>query len=722
MQKSLKLMLAIQFVIILNLILVLFDIPFATQIIGFIFLSIIPGFLLLRILKINVNNIVYSLLLSIGLSIAFLMFVGLLINIILPYVGISDPLSTIPLLITISSITFLLSLMLFRQEEVTKLPNIPGLRRIVTASIMLGIPILAIFGASFTSTPLLLLMVIAIIILVILSLFLNSLKSLRFHSFILLIIALSLLLQKEFISNYFVGWDVFGEYNVFQVTQTNFQWNPIFPFNETALSLYNSMLSVTVLPQIYSSLLMISGELVFKFIYLLIFSLVPVILYQAYNEKYGKSIAFLSVFYFILFPRFIGLASRRQMIAELFLALIILLLLSKRIAPIKRKILLLIFAAALIVSHYSIAYIFLFSIFFTWVLLIAIEKRGLIRWDVISKKNITGGFLLSILIILVLWYLYVSPTPIQELLRNLTNLFSSIFTDFFNPESRGHISGIFTVASNLQLFNSIISKFVYIFIGLGFIKIFWNYKQKDFDWEYGFMVTANVLLVILVIVVPFLAPTLLADRFFHVALFYLAPISIIGGKTFFESLIKIFYKPKLNALNISRRIKRIRNLSIWLLSIYLIVIFLFNIGFIYELAGDVPSSRSISFMRMKNSDNAKILADFYNGYTPKQDVYGAVWLSKVMNNNFEVIADYTSAKQVLRGYGLIHVFWRNYLSNDTVIPANTYLYLRTLNLKGIIIGRSQNVESIDYQNLTKNVNKIYSNGATEIYMGLPSNP
>lgn len=64
------------------------QIPLFRQAIGLPFyLFFIPGYLILRILNLTRLNNLESLLLSIGLSVSTLMFVGLLINLILPFLG-----------------------------------------------------------------------------------------------------------------------------------------------------------------------------------------------------------------------------------------------------------------------------------------------------------------------------------------------------------------------------------------------------------------------------------------------------------------------------------------------------------------------------------------------------------------------------------------------------------------------------------------------------------
>ena len=62
---------------------------------------------------------------------------------------------------------------------------------------------------------------------------------------------------------------------------------------------YNAMLSITVLPTVYSNMLGMSLTWVYKIIYPLIFALVPVGLYLLWKPYIGKKFAFFSAFLFM---------------------------------------------------------------------------------------------------------------------------------------------------------------------------------------------------------------------------------------------------------------------------------------------------------------------------------------------------------------------------------------------------------------------------------------
>ena len=79
---------------------ILLNIPFLRQILGFIFLTILPGLLILQVLKLNKLDLLEKFILAWGISISFLMFFGLLINNLSLSLGYEMPLAAIFLLIS----------------------------------------------------------------------------------------------------------------------------------------------------------------------------------------------------------------------------------------------------------------------------------------------------------------------------------------------------------------------------------------------------------------------------------------------------------------------------------------------------------------------------------------------------------------------------------------------------------------------------------------------
>src|SRR5208337_4570706 len=109
------------------------------------------------------------------------------------------------------------------------------------------------------------------------------------------------------------------EFALFQQVTQQGSWTP------QVSILYNAALSVTILPAIISTVSSIDGVSIFKIVYPLLFSLVPMILYRTYRKIMSPGAAFLSVFVFISYPTsYIELTQLgRQMIAELIMILLL---------------------------------------------------------------------------------------------------------------------------------------------------------------------------------------------------------------------------------------------------------------------------------------------------------------------------------------------------------------------------------------------------------------
>jgi len=95
-------MLQLTFIGILSLDLLKIEIPLFGPLVCFFYLTFIPGYIILRILRLHNLGMIKSALFAIGLSVSFLMIFGLFINYFYPIFGISEPLSAISLIISIN--------------------------------------------------------------------------------------------------------------------------------------------------------------------------------------------------------------------------------------------------------------------------------------------------------------------------------------------------------------------------------------------------------------------------------------------------------------------------------------------------------------------------------------------------------------------------------------------------------------------------------------------
>lgn len=708
MKDSLKIILFAQLLMPFFIVL---DIPIARQIFVFIYISFLPGFLILCILNINLKDRIDILVFSIGLSIAFMMFIGLFINELYPILGIYRPLSSIPLTITYSVLIFLLFLFNYKQNlsNMNYYSYIESKNISFQALLLFFIPILSVIGALFENSFILLITIIIIATLYVISCFTNRVIISRLYPLIIFSISLALLLHTSLISKYLIGFDVHRESYVFQITKNNYRWYTSIPSATLQTSNYNSMLSVTILPTIYSSLMKINTETLFKIIYILIFSLIPLSLFQIYKNQTEKLIALVSVFFFISnTTSFFGvepISLCKQRIGELFFVLSILIVLYKEISPKKRQTLFLVFGISLIVSHYSLSYIYIFYIFFTLIFLHLRGTKTILNWIVV----------LYLIIMKLLWDIYVSVTIFKNLNLAFARIYYRFYLDFFDIQSRSpRIERILMPAPTmLDQINIILFYLVHFFIVIGITKLILKRNETKFNPEYRLISILSIFINLICLIIPNLAPILRFERIRSITLLSLSPFFVLGGKDFFIFIRKrgafIFNKMKNDSYTSV-------NWNLRLVSFVLVSFFLFQIGFITHIMDDKPISYSLDIHRMKTTNNPEVKIYFYHAYTPEQDVFSAIWISKNVKETSIIYSDRIPRVRVLASYGMISGEQVYLLSNSMTLGHDAYVYLRYLNVvEGLANIRVESFNFTEILSLLNENNKIYSNGGSEIY-------
>jgi len=680
------------------------DVPIARQVLGFVYFTFLPGFIILKLLKLDEIDRVETFLFSVGLSVAFLMLAGLLINESSVLLDISRPLSLLPLMIILNAFILVGGILACLRSDSGKLWEAKTLGLHPSTLVLTGLPILSIVGAmwvnAFANNIILLFMLPAISALFVITVVSKKLISPKLYPLVLLIIAISLLYHSSLISDYIVpfGSDVPVEYFVFKTTQNNAYWSSTNPyFGDLGLGRIHSMLSVTILPTIYSSLLNIDSTWVFKIVSLLIFSFVPLGLYQVWTGYVGKKHAFISAFLFMADGTFYNemLGLNRQMIAELFFVLLLLVVLNKKMRQPSKMACFIIFSFGLVTSHYGVSEVFLFFISLIFVSLVLVKR---------PSRNITASMVVFFFVTMFAWYIYTSGSAAFNSLLGFGGYVYGQLGEFFNPATRGQtvLRGL-GLESPPTIWNAISRTFAYatqFLIVIGFFGLVTKRVKFRLDNEYfAFSCVAMAFLAALILV-PGLANTMNMSRFYHVLLFFLAPLCIIGAEFIVEL---VFKREKEVAVSV-------------LLVIVLVPYFLFQTGFMYEVTGSDSWSIPLSGYRM----NALRLYGQY-GFTDSYSVYGARWLSNNVDvENSVLYADERTCINVLTIYGVIYSDYVNKLSNATTVAHNGVVYLGTLNVvEGAIPFGRLSWNSSELSSVFGDLDVVYANGGSEIYKQSP---
>jgi len=672
---------------------VMFKVQILRQVLGLLFLTLIPGLLVLRLLRLKLG-MTEMLVFAVGFSIAIMMGVGLSLDLIGPLIGIVRPLELFPTMLTVNVMIFLLGLALWKDHFLGAFHGVSK-KSLVLWSVLCAIVLLSIIGTLLASTPPYnnnrgpLIMLVSIAVLILFAAFSKGLASSRSYPLILLVVSVALLFHVSFFCNYIHGRDIFEEYHVFSVTSANSYWNLALPGK------LFGMLSVTILPTMFSSIMGIDGVWLLKIVYPLIFSLVPLCLYQLYRSQVGtREIAFFSVFFFvsnlIFFTEMLELA--RQMVGEFFYVLLFLTIFDKNVQGSAKWISFAIFGFGLVVSHYAMSYIFLAFAFGMW-LFSALRRR---------KGSITLPMIVLFSVMAFVWYVYVSSGASFEGLVSMGSHIGDTFaSDFLNLGSRGgFVLEATGLGGGLGTFWHGIGRYFYylteVFLLIGFFSSIMKNKLSFFKEDYNAMAFLNMLLVGTCIVVPNFAESFNMTRFYHVALFILAPFCILGWVNLFGFLTR----------------KRVREKCLIALMVLLLLVpfFLFQTGVIYETAKEESWSLPLSAYRFSTF---KLHWDM--GILAESEVFGASWLSEYRGLKATTYADVRSRS----------IFWYcnfsdlNWLTLGDSVNSSSYVYLRSFNVEAGIVFISDvpqgsfNVTQIEPSLNTTSL--IYSSGSSEIW-------
>ena len=673
--------------------------PFG-EIILFIYLIFLPGMLMLKAIGFHDLDIPRVMLFSSGLSLSIIMILGALINFVYPFFGISNPISIVPFLATMSIVV--LSLMIFcflkRKEGLLFKWNFPlNSRMIKSVGFLCLLPLLAIIGTYFAGDypNLFLLILISLIALVPILIGFDRLKG-ELYPFAIFTVAIALLYHNSLMFSHLWGFDIHFEYYAATSTLENGYWNPTIPSD------INAMLDVVIIAPVLSSILNMNLVWVFKIIYPFFFALVPVAMYMIFKQYLNQRTAFLSVFFFVSFFVFYQemIQIARQEVAELFLVLIVLMMVERRFNSSIKYIVLIIFAFSLVASHYGLSFIVLY------LLIIGVVINKLIGGNERRISLLTPSFALLFALLCYAWYTTISSSEVfGSWLIAWGRISTNIFTDLFSSSTS---QGVYLIGMQTQSIAHEISRYlqlctqILIVVGVT-ATILFREKRNRFGREiYAFSLLSFVLLVASVML-PYVASTLNITRVVQISLIFLAPFCILGGSIFLKQMSIILQKE--NRFIKKRFIKKPLNVC-KILSLFFAVFLLFNTGFIYEIVNDKqPTSFSLSSYKGIDSP-------VYNNV----EISSGEWLIRNYNEG-KIIVD-SLRYQLMGEFGSPFVILP---SNMTEIPKGDVLYMGSYNIMHsqlLVYDKIGNVASqtryINSTAIELSMDRILDNGGSRI--------
>ncbi len=597
-----------------------FEIPYLRQILGFIFLTFIPGLLIILILGLNTLSKSEIILYSVGLSIAFVMFSGYAINIIFPSIGILKPISLYPIILTMTiSALILCGILVLNASELKSNSSIrikESYKEVFPFLLLLPlIPLLSALGVFWLMLTKMDILIYAFLILVALSALLVAFNKIpeQLYPMTIFCISLGLMWHVSLVSPTLGAFDINHEYCLQKFVMDNSSWDTTHPWN------VNAMLSIVILAPIYSIVLGLDTVWLFKIVYPFLFSFAPVALFLACRKQIDSKAAFFSIFLFMSWTSFFtdGGGHPRQAIAEMFLALCLLVFVSNNLTRKNVAFLLIIFGFSIVVSHYSTSYIYMLWLIVALLIKLLLTHRSLSKFQ--SNSMLTTRYVTLFIVFCIAWYAYISSGALLETVVKMGDqMYTSIYSDILTPQTRDvQVMRALGLAETRggDLWWELARVFQWItqiFIIIGVMKIMFTKNDEGLSFEYKIFTFPAIGILGCCIILPYFASYFNLSRFYHLMLFILAPYCIIGG---------IYTLGHLN----SRRI----NVLKLFVSLILIPYFLFTTGFIFDITGSTSTSMPLSlyeidwpaftlaevhaskWIAMKSEENSLIYGDTY---------------------------------------------------------------------------------------------------------------
>jgi len=702
-------MLIILLLFITNIVRIM-NIPGLKEILPLIYFTIVPGLIIVILLNLNKLEFIKKFVLWVGLSLCFIILLGLGLNSTYPI--ISKPLALFPLLITFDAMIIILSVIAYRRNkeefDIQRIFNfsLDAKDKLVSPMLFSVIfPFLAFFGTYLMNTAnnnsilLFMLFLVPIYFVFVVILGLRKKISNSTYPFAILMVSLSFLLIHGLTSYYLIGRDIHLEFFCFQYTLNNLHWDQL-SYN---IGL-NSCLSVTILPAIYSVLTSIKGLYIFKIVFGFIGSILPLIIYIICKKYIKNRYALLATLLFIFQMNFIELSGIiRQEISFIFFFLAVLVLFDTDITKTTKKCLFVTLMLSVVISHYTTAFV---GLFLTVPILLTPFFKGLL----LEKKIKLTNF--DVLIVLgglsFLWYFLVSKAQSNMAIRALAKTSGSvtggsagIAVNTTKEDTVLSVAGV-GLDSISQIISVIINDAIFLVIAIGVITVLLgyilrhNYYKNKIPFEFVLGSILSAFLLVLFVVIPYFSNAYGASRIFIQCLVFLAPMFVIGG----IKIAKTIRKPKLDVV---------------VLIILLISLFSVSFHFNYYFNG-IPSS-----IYFDSNSNERMETYIYN-----QDIGGAEFLSRYGAKRLKIYSDASARSRLMaaNNFSIDNIVFiensKSFKLNRSITWKIPYLYLTYVNTQKNIIYEALAppkyvVNSThNYRFLNEWKSRIYDNGGSKV--------
>ncbi|HVZ10878.1 MAG TPA: DUF2206 domain-containing protein [Candidatus Paceibacterota bacterium] len=738
-------------VILLFGLLIFSRIPIISGVAGFIFLFFIPGLLLLRAFQYQLKEFWMRIVHIVSFSICFLLLGGLVINTSKPLFGVDYPLE-IHFVLPILAI-FLIGIAIFNYFKcpvgVIKF-SIPVFKNFLSHFGLIIFPLLSIVGANVLNnggSNYITMFLLGSIVAYVICLFTikKNISTSRWASSIYFI-SLALLFMTSMRGWHITGYDIHQEFEVFQLTKNAMYWS-MAHFQDP----YNACLSITILPTIASQFIRIGDEYIYKFLFQVIFALMPVVVYFLFEYLSEKKFAFLGTLFFIGQVSFFqGMPSLiRQEFAMLLFGIIILSLFNQSLIKTNRFAILSFLGIGMVLSHYSTSYIAI--LIFGLAYLLNKISFWVTRWsrikklvpDVVFSSTISFFFIIFLVCSVLVWNTFITHTSnnftnfIDQSSSNVSKIFTSdIITGAIDQTLYANSASVdlptyITQATeyfkkkepslryyndqeiSVQVISSAVFKQIPPLLGVkvkSFILLTFKYTKITLN---NIFVVAGVLLLVYgwyrgkFKLSEFI--WLSFSGFILLALFLLIPQALDQynlERLYFQLLIFWGICGVYGGFSLIKTIKS-KRASMFILACLYCIQFLFYSGFVFNITGGFPS------IGLNNYGE-----DYDKFYTSTPEVAASLWFKNIYDNNSLIFTSNPGYHQ-LTAFSFIS---KGKIITETlpsIISKDSYVYLSYLNTlsgKGMYDNNgSEYAYTYPSKFLEANKNKIYDNKTAQIF-------
>lgn len=681
---------------------IILDLPILRDIIPFLFFTIVPGFLIISILKQNKIEFLIKTLLSVGLSISALLAVGLLLNSFYPV--LLKPLSLTPLLLSLNILLLILTIFAYQRNKndfntslIFNLNFKLGDKLLSPLIFPLLFPLMAVLGTYLMNTSLnnfiILTMLFLIPVYVVTIAYLRDRVHPVTYPVALFMMGLGLILMHALTSTHIIGRDVHQEFYCFQLTLANFHWNIYDYYNP-----YNACLSITILPTIYQVISNMTPEYVFKLIFGLLGSVLPLMVYTVAKKYLNRKFAFFASLLFVFQVFFIDIVGAvRQEVAIIFFFLAVIVIFDcfgekKFEKSWVKKLLFLIFVSSMVVTHYTTSYVGL-------VLLVPILLLPFIKNLYLERKIkfINFEVLLIYFLIIFIWFILYAKVQFlagSEVIQSTVAATASATgvgggnVAFINSREGTVLSILGIGIKNLpNLIAVVVNDLIFLTVGIGILTLLVKYKRilkdktvfifngiKTLDSKLVLAGLISLTLLALFIILPSVSFFYGSDRLFFQLLIFTVPIFIIGADKIAELLNKIIKKP---------------DLKVGLILVLLISLFICNTHLQYEFTG-IPFSPEYDKIGITRGEMY-----IYNG-----ELATAKWIGSYRADDIRTYSDAVGFTRLFMSDVKTNVVGINF-NNKTI---NGYIYMGNAN-----VNEGKFYDTIDHQVTTQRFNYFFNN-------------